>query len=281
MATRDHWEDEYRNVLDSLARHVEEQIELGIEQSSAPERVSKPTRARAPDASPSAPDADDSLSAADGPTLGPTVRPTGGPTQGVLSMPEKPGPFEALNFDELSSEASGCTRCPLHATRTTVVFGVGDRDADLMFIGEAPGHDEDKQGEPFVGRAGQLLTRIIEAMGLTRDRVYICNVIKCRPPENRNPVAEEVEKCRGFLRRQVELVRPKVIVGLGNVAVQYLLDTPGRISRLRGQFHDFGDAKLMPTYHPAFLLRNPNAKREVWEDMQLVMAELGLTLPAE
>jgi DNA polymerase len=163
-----------------------------------------------------------------------------------------------------------CTRCKLHALgRTQIVFGVGNPGADLMFVGEAPGHDEDVQGIPFVGRAGQLLTKIIEAIGLTRDQVYIANVIKCRPPQNRNPEPDEVETCEPFLFRQIDIIEPKVIVALGKFAAQALLRTQDPISRLRGRAYDYRGAKLIPTFHPAYLLRNPSSKREVWEDMKL------------
>ena len=154
------------------------------------------------------------------------------------------------------------------------MFGSGDPNADLMFVGEAPGHDEDLQGLPFVGRAGQLLTKIIEAMQLTRDDVYICNVLKCRPPENRNPLADEITQCEPYLARQIELVAPRIMVGLGTFGAQFLLDSQERISRLRGRFHERDGILIMPTYHPAYLLRNPGSKRDVWEDMQLVMSEL-------
>jgi DNA polymerase len=155
-----------------------------------------------------------------------------------------------------------------------VVFGVGNPEAELMFVGEAPGRDEDLQGEPFVGRAGQLLTRIIEAIGLRRQDVYIANVIKCRPPNNRNPQEDEIARCEPYLRRQIELVRPRIIVALGTFAAQTLLKTAQPISQLRGRFHTYHGVKLMPTFHPAFLLRNPERKRAVWEDMQLVQREL-------
>jgi DNA polymerase len=169
-----------------------------------------------------------------------------------------------------------CTRCKLHTLgRRQVVFGVGNPNAELMFVGEGPGADEDIQGEPFVGRAGQLLTKIIEAMGMTRSDVYIANVIKCRPPQNRNPEPDEVEKCEPFLFRQIETIKPKVIVALGKFAAQSLLKTTEPITRLRGREYKYRDAILMPTYHPAFLLRNPSSKREVWEDMKRVRAILA------
>lgn len=189
--------------------------------------------------------------------------------------PEDPSPFAGFDISRLRNEATACERCELHTTRNTVVFGTGNDNADLMFVGEAPGADEDQQGEPFVGRAGQLLTKIVEAMGFRRDDVYIANVIKCRPPGNRNPKPIEIETCEPFLLKQVELIQPKVICALGSFAAQALLHTDEKISRLRGRFHDYHGAKLMPTYHPAFLLRNPHSKREVWEDMKKVMDELG------
>ncbi|PYQ29879.1 MAG: hypothetical protein DMF56_09130 [Acidobacteria bacterium] len=179
-------------------------------------------------------------------------------------------------FDELRTLAHDCTKCRLAGTRTNVVFGVGNPNADLMFIGEAPGRDEDIQGEPFVGRAGQLLTDIVKAMKLTRDDVYIANVIKCRPPENRNPEPDELDACRPFIRRQVELIQPKVIVTLGRFALQSLTEKAYGITAVRGQWLEYNGVKVMPTYHPAYLLRNPAAKKEVWADMKKVMAELGL-----
>ncbi len=168
-----------------------------------------------------------------------------------------------------------CTRCKLHRLgRTQIVFGVGNPQAELMFVGEAPGRDEDLQGFPFVGRAGQLLTKIIEAISLKREDVYIANVIKCRPPDNRNPEPNEVESCEPFLFRQIDIVKPKVIVALGKFGAQTLLRTLDPISRLRGRVFDYRGAKLIPTFHPAYLLRNPASKREVWEDMKLVRSLL-------
>jgi uracil-DNA glycosylase family 4 len=168
-----------------------------------------------------------------------------------------------------------CTRCKLHTLgRKQVVFGVGNPNADLMFVGEAPGADEDEQGEPFVGRAGQLLTKIIEAIGLTRDQVYIANVIKCRPPGNRNPEPDEVDVCEQFLFRQVDAIKPKVVMALGKFAAQSLLKTSEPITRLRGRVFNYRGAALIPTFHPAYLLRNPSAKREVWEDMKKARAIL-------
>ncbi|MGH9237508.1 MAG: uracil-DNA glycosylase [Vicinamibacterales bacterium] len=169
-----------------------------------------------------------------------------------------------------------CSRCKLHTLgRRQVVFGVGNPNADLMFVGEAPGADEDIQGEPFVGRAGQLLTKIIEAIDLQREDVYIANVIKCRPPGNRNPEPDEVEQCEPFLFRQIDIIKPRVIVALGKFAAQCLLKTDAPITRIRGREFTYRDAVLIPTYHPAYLLRNPSAKRDVWEDMKKVRAILS------
>jgi DNA polymerase len=175
----------------------------------------------------------------------------------------------------IREEIGDCTRCKLHGLgRKQIVFGVGNPSADLMFVGEAPGADEDIQGIPFVGRAGQLLTKIIEAIGLARDDVYIANVIKCRPPENRNPEPDEVESCEPFLFQQIDRIQPKVIVALGTFAAKALLKTQDSISRLRGRTYDYRGAKLIPTFHPAFLLRSPDRKRDVWEDMKKVRALL-------
>ena len=179
-----------------------------------------------------------------------------------------------LDLGQVEREALGCTSCRLCEKRTKVVFGVGSPNADLMFIGEAPGHDEDLQGEPFVGRAGQLLNRIIEAMGLRREDVYIANAAKCRPPNNRNPSAEEIASCRHFLLRQVALIRPRVIVLLGRVAVRSVMDREESLARMRGRFHNWQGIATYCTYHPAYLLRTPSAKRMVWDDMQQVMRRL-------
>ncbi len=172
-----------------------------------------------------------------------------------------------------------CTRCKLHKGRTKIVFGVGNPKAELVFVGEGPGRDEDAQGEPFVGRAGKLLTQMIEAMGLRREDVYICNVVKCRPPENRLPEKDEIETCSPYLMRQLAVIRPKVICTLGSCSSQTLLQTNQGISRFRGEWFDFRGSKLIATYHPAYLLRNPAAKSEVWKDLQKVMAVLGLKPP--
>jgi len=200
-------------------------------------------------------------------------------TPGVPSNAE-PVVFSRTPADALAAiraDIGDCTRCKLHAQgRRQIVFGVGNPDADLMFVGEAPGADEDVQGIPFVGRAGQLLTKIIEAIDLKREDVYIANVIKCRPPGNRNPEQDEVETCEPFLFQQIDAIKPKVIVALGKFGAQTLLRTLDPISRLRGRVYEFRGAKLIPTFHPAYLLRNPASKREVWEDMKVVRSLLNV-----
>ncbi|MEN6620382.1 MAG: uracil-DNA glycosylase [Smithella sp.] len=169
---------------------------------------------------------------------------------------------------------AACNLCSLGKTRKNLVFGVGNPNAKLVFVGEAPGADEDEQGLPFVGRAGQLLTKIIEAMGLSRNEVYICNILKCRPPQNRNPLPDEIAVCEPYLKQQLKIISPQIICALGTFAAKALLKTEVPISVLRGRFHSYEGIKLMPTYHPAYLLRNPSAKKTVWEDVQLIMKEL-------
>lgn len=184
-----------------------------------------------------------------------------------------------LTLEALQPIVAGCTRCgELAQTRTQTVFGVGNPNARLCFLGEAPGADEDRLGEPFVGRAGQLLTKIIEACTLKREDVYIVNMIKCRPPGNRNPLPTELANCRGYLERQIDLIRPELICCLGAVAAQNLLNTTLSIGKLRGKMHEYRGAKVVCTYHPAFLLRSPSFKKETWEDMKFLMRELGVVL---
>jgi DNA polymerase len=203
----------------------------------------------------------------------------------VQAVAQAPSLFEAAErivgdtLEQISTDLGDCTRCKLHRHRNKIVFGTGNPRAELMFVGEGPGHDEDVQGLPFVGRAGQLLTQMIEAMGLRRSDVYIANVVKCRPPENRTPEKDEVSTCMPFLLRQLGAINPKAVVCLGSVAAQALLNTNKSISRFRGEWFDFRGARLMATYHPAYLLRNPHAKPEVWTDLKKVMAYLGLKPP--
>jgi uracil-DNA glycosylase family 4 len=194
-------------------------------------------------------------------------------------LPETEPPASAQEpFQDLLQEIRQCQKCQLSRTRTQAVPGEGSPQADLVFVGEGPGHDEDAQGRPFVGRAGQLLTKIIKAMGYERHEVYITNIVKCRPPQNRNPLREEMESCAPFLERQLVAIRPRVIVTLGNVPTRFLLHTTAAISGLRGRFQEMGEFQVMPTFHPSYLVRNEQNrefKRLVWEDMQKVMDLLG------
>ena len=196
---------------------------------------------------------------------------------GPAGPPAAPGPEKAAgrraapSLAGVREDLGECTRCPLHRTRKTIVFGEGSAKARLVFVGEAPGEEEDNQGRPFVGRAGQLLTKIIGAMGLNREDVYICNILKCRPPGNRNPKDDEIAACEPFLVKQLEALNPEVICALGTFAARTLLRTDVPISAMRGRFHDYHGRRLMPTYHPAYLLRNPDAKKLVWEDVQKIM----------
>lgn len=177
-------------------------------------------------------------------------------------------------LDDIRADLGNCTRCQLCTARTHIVFGEGDASARLVFVGEGPGFEEDKSGHPFVGRAGQLLTKIIAAMKLSRETVYIANIVKCRPPDNRNPQADEIRHCLPFLKRQLAAIQPRVICALGSVAARTLLETETPISRLRGRFHEFMGISVMPTFHPAYLLRNPERKRDVWNDIQQIMNSL-------
>jgi uracil-DNA glycosylase len=265
--------EQRRLVLDSIRDYLGQLAEEGLEGLPAP----TPARAAATQAAPAgsalAIDGASSRAAATSPP-----RPAPAPVE-LLSR--YPGLEKTTTLEELSAFIGDCKRCKLAPLRTHLVFGVGNPNADLMFVGEAPGADEDARGEPFVGRAGQLLTDIIErGMGLSRADVYICNVIKCRPPDNRNPEPDEVAACEPFLMRQIDLVRPRAIVALGSFAVQALLKVKTPISRLRGNWQEVRGVKLMPTFHPAYLLRSPGEKRLVWQDIQEVMKLLGLEIPA-
>jgi DNA polymerase len=213
----------------------------------------------------------------------PEKRPSGDQTAGIKTRTEKPISFfddfevapEKLTpstetFEQIHAEIGNCTRCPLHLERTHVVHTEGNRKARLMFVGEAPGADEDAQARPFVGRAGQLLTKIIEAIGLKREDVLIGNVNRCRPPQNRAPMPDEAATCKPFLEREIAVAQPEVIVVLGNTALRNLLETREGITRARGRFHDYKGIKVMPTFHPAYLLRDPSKKRETWEDLKKV-----------
>jgi len=189
---------------------------------------------------------------------------------------DKPAALTAIRED-----IGDCTRCRLHKGRKNIVFGVGNVNAEIMFVGEGPGADEDEQGEPFVGRAGQLLNNMIAAMGLKRSDVYIANIVKCRPPQNRTPEKDECDTCSPFLMQQIEVIQPKVIVALGAVAAKNLLAVNESMANLRGRWYDFKNSRLLVTYHPAYLLRDPSQKKEAWKDLQMVMKYLGLRLPAK
>ncbi len=259
---------------EQLRRHLEFFRELGVE------GVSRDVRWRVRDPADPVRDPADPMRDPVDPVRDPAqLAAAGQHTAGVAAdakaaAPASP-PDASETLDEIRGDLGDCTRCKLHAGRTNLVFGVGSPAADLVFVGEAPGRDEDRQGIPFVGRAGQLLTRIIASIGLSRDEVYIANVIKCRPPNNRNPEPDEVATCEPFLFRQLDVIRPRVVVALGGFAIRTLLQTDQAISRLRGRVFDYRGAKLVPTFHPAFLLRSPERKRDVWEDMKRVRALLS------
>ena len=249
-------EREAAELLAALRGYLEELQESGVEE--LPRGAVKPT---ATIAAPSA-----SAPAAERPPTVP-VPPQGGSTE---------------SLDEIRADLGDCHRCVLGDGRTNLVFGVGSPQARVVFVGEAPGRDEDLQGEPFVGEAGQILTRIITRMGLSRATVYICNVLKCRPPGNRNPHVDEIDRCGPFMLRQVQAIKPEVVVALGTFAAQTLLRTKEPISKLRGRFHDYHGIPLMPTFHPSFLLRNRGNSEvywTVWEDMVQVLKKLGLPVP--
>ena len=258
--------NELGELLTELARSVEAQAELGeagvskavLQEIDAnlSREVEKAKQAQA--------------------TRGPRV--TSSPSQETAEEPivEVSEGSKRPTMPSIREELGDCRRCGLCDGRKNIVFGVGSPSADLMFVGEAPGADEDRQGEPFVGKAGQLLTRMIQAMGLQREDVYIANVIKCRPPGNRDPEPDEVLACEPFLIQQIEAIEPKVLITLGRVSASALLRRRVAITRERGRWTEYHGVRLMPTFHPAYLLRNPSAKREVWQDLQAVMAELGL-----
>lgn len=250
-------------------------VECGTGAAAAAGRVLTPPVAQRP------PEGGATTAAADGPAAGrPSIGRAGPSRPADAAVSDLFTPSEvrdAATLAELREAIGDCTRCKLAPHRTHLVFGVGSPAADLAFVGEAPGRDEDLRGEPFVGRAGQLLTEIIvKGMKLRREDVYIANIIKCRPPENRNPEPDEIASCEPFLVRQLEIIRPKVIVALGTFAAQALLKTRTPITRLRGVWADYHGIALMPTFHPAYLLRNPAEKRLVWQDIQQVMQALGL-----
>ena len=262
---------------EELARQVSERAEslraagVSLLPASTPLTLPVVPAAAAPAAAPAAPAVTHPTIPAD--LFGEVMVPV------VLPVEQRRAELQALR-----QRVAACARCPhLAATRTQTVFGVGPLDPELCFVGEAPGADEDRQGEPFVGAAGQLLTRIITAMGMKREDVFICNVLRCRPPNNRTPSAEEAHNCREYLERTLELVRPKFICALGSSAAQHLLGTASSIGRLRGRFHKYQDIPVLCTYHPAFLLpsRSPEKKKDVWEDMKLLLTKMGRPIPGK
>jgi DNA polymerase len=249
-------ESELREILEELKNHFEIQKALGLQAvfMSTKKREEKPRVSK--------PQTQDEKE------------------KPVIKIQEQLSIFDAtskrLTLEEIRDEIGDCKRCKLHEWRTNIVFGEGNPNARLVFVGEGPGEEEDRQGRPFVGRAGQLLTKIINAMGLDRSYVYICNVVKCRPPGNRTPEPDEIGTCEQFLFKQLRAIDPDVIVCLGSVAAQSVLKTKEKLGNLRGKFHSYGRAKVMVTYHPAALLRNPGFKKPLWDDMQVVMKELGI-----
>jgi DNA polymerase len=212
------------------------------------------------------------------PTPAARLQPAPPPIAAAPALTLAPG-TPAAQLQQVRAELGDCKRCKLCEKRKNIVFGVGSATAELVFVGEGPGENEDLQGEPFVGAAGQLLDKMIAAMGLRREQVYICNVVKCRPPGNRNPEPDEIAACQPFLHAQLDAIKPKAIVALGKFAAQTLLQDPTAISRLRGRWRTYRGVKLMPTFHPSYLLRSPAEKRKAWEDLQQVMKELGLQAP--
>jgi DNA polymerase len=258
--------DEIRNAIDNIEKFLRQEQELygdllftgaGEQNQQQPADVKSSTKQPVPE--------EQDLF---GNPVAPAI-----PVVGSLHHPVRPYPNEpwvgASSLDDLENQTCECVKCPLGKTRTNFVFGVGSPHADIVAIGEAPGAEEDAQGEPFVGRAGQLLNKILEAIRFKREDVYICNILKCRPPNNREPLPEEIELCEPYLWKQLEIIKPMMILCLGRVAGQALLKTNDSLAALRGKFFDYRGIKLMVTYHPAALLRNPNWKKPTWEDVQL------------
>lgn len=279
-----------RLILDSLHDYVEQICEEGMEglpsysaeplvgESAARDGGNRLDAGSAPDGSAQRSVGETTGLGAGEPSLNrATVKP---PLESIDMFSRYPGLEKTSTLEQLREFIGDCRRCGLCESRTQIVFGVGNPQAELMFVGEGPGAEEDARGEPFVGRAGQLLTDIIErGMGMQRSEVYIANVVKCRPPGNRNPEPDEVGACEPFLMRQIELIKPRIIVGLGKFAVQTLLRVKTPISKLRGNWHEVHGIRTMPTFHPAYLLRNPADKRLVWLDIQEVMKALGRSIP--
>ena len=263
--------DELREIVTELRGYLEFYQELGLTHIGGAARPVKE-----PPAEPAAVSrAEEAL-----PVM-PKKEPLQSDLFGESAQAEAADPPAAETLEDIRADIGECTRCRLHEARTRIVFGEGDPNAELVFVGEGPGADEDQQARPFVGRSGQLLTKIIEAMGYRREQVYLANIVKCRPPQNRTPLKDEVGTCEGFLFRQLAVIKPKVIVTLGTPATQTLLRTKDSITGMRGRFFDYRGAKVLPTFHPAYLLRSPEKKREVWEDMKKVRDYLAGRLKPE
>lgn len=264
-------ESELKGIIEDLKRHLEFQKSMGVGRVPVTKEAKEEATRKPPEKEPMRTQSKAPVNA--------------GEKDGVIIIEQQFDIFDAsakkMTLEEIREEIGDCTRCKLHEGRTKLVFGEGNPKARLVFVGEGPGRDEDLQGRPFVGRAGQLLNKIIEAMGLKREDVYICNVVKCRPPDNRTPEPDEMATCEQFLFKQIRAIDPVVIVCLGSTAAQSVLKSKLSLGSLRGKFHQFGKAKLMVTYHPAALLRNPNFKKPLWEDMQVVMKELGISKPGD
>lgn len=264
-------ESELKEIIEDLKRHLEFQKSMGVARVPIEKKAKEQTVPKAPEKEPVKTQA--------------KAQTRTEKRDDVIRVEQQFNIFDALakkmTLEEIREEIGDCTRCKLHEGRTKLVFGEGNPKARLVFVGEGPGRDEDLQGRPFVGRAGQLLNKIIEAMGLKREDVYICNVVKCRPPENRTPEPDEMATCEQFLFKQIRSIEPGVVVCLGSTAAQSILKTKQSLGSLRGKFHQYGKAKLIVTYHPAALLRNPNFKKPLWEDMQVVMKELRISKPGD
>ncbi len=272
--------DFYRRAVPSVAVDAAAAEETALEASAARARVPESTSEFIPEPIPTPAPSTTTITAIEENVIPRRVAVSDQPVPPLVSF----GPILAAEQRHSALEAvrdliGECQRCQLAQGRNKLVFGVGDPNAQLMFVGEGPGADEDTQGEPFVGRAGQLLNNMITAMGLNREQVYIANIVKCRPPQNRKPEPEEARTCLPFLERQIEIVRPRVLVALGATAATYLLGMRGSIGAMRGRIHDYRGIQTVVTYHPAFLLRDPTQKKEAWKDLQMAMAALGIKPP--
>ncbi len=277
---------EFLEILADVRAHLEYQRALGVRTIELPQGETAAPRIRPvlptrPSAVPAP--ARTAAAAPSLPRKGEDAPKQAHPSPVIPSPPIAETPAgQPLTLEAVREELGDCTRCKLHKSRKNIVFGEGNPKTTIAFVGEGPGFEEDQQGRPFVGEAGELLTKIIESgMGIKRADVYICNIVKCRPPGNRNPEPDEVAACIGFVKKQIAAINPKVIVTLGNVPTQNLLGTKQGITKLRGTWQSYGGIPVMPTFHPAYLLRSPGEKKKVWEDIQKVMGRLGIAVPAK